>query len=290
MDITKATHDYVKKLHEDDEDRTRTLHVTDITSRCPVGVVLEKAGKVVAVKGSGKQLRFEVGHIVEELTRKALKEAGVIHKGQKKQYSWPELNMTGTPDIGIVDGKQHILVEVKSIHPNALDKMDGKAHPHYIEQLQVYLSEYRKEFPEAVGKLFYLSLDGRTAEFSMAYDQAIVDGVMKRAAILDQCLKEEKRPSLLPYFVQEPDRRNGGFKWQLNWKAMYCLLDGIHEHCDPALWTALEPEDADKMVAKLQYQAKKANDNGTNPNEWITSVKGQAKVEEKDGLTYEKVN
>ena len=295
VDITEALIAYTKFKHKDDPDRTKHLHVTDVTGRCPVGVVLEKAGIVTkSDTGTGKLMRFEVGHITEEFVKQAIKHAGLLHKKQKMLYKWPKLNMVGSGDVRIIGD---VLAEVKSIHPMALDKMDNnperkvKPHEHYVEQLMLYLSKERKKNPNITGQLFYFSLDGRTQEFVIPYDQEVVDKVLRRAKVLNDCIKLGKRPSLLKNFVQEYDKRSGGVKWVLNWKVKYCMTDDIHQHCDPKLWEALAPETSEQMIGKLEYQAKKANDNGSDPNAWYDALVGQTKkeVKEVDGITYEPV-
>lgn len=293
--VTKTLHQYVKDVHADDEDRTKNLHVTDVTGRCPVGVVLEKA-RVITREPTppGKSLRFEVGHIIEEFVREGLEHAGVACKNQKMRFTWPKLNMVGTPDIGIVEEGQEILIEVKSIHTNAFSQMNGIPHEHYVEQLQMYLEKYRKRKgkKDTYGILFYMALDGCTDEYLVEYDPKVVKKIKARAAVLHECIQTKKRPTMEDYFVIKETKK--GPQWKLNWKTSYCYMDGIHQHCDKALWDKLEPESTKQMIGKLEYQAKKATEKGTNPNDWIKAVKGEKvekpkpEVEEIDGLTYVK--
>lgn len=291
ISFTDVLVNYTKSLHEDDDDRTKHLHVTDVSSRCPVGVVLEKAGMVKKNDiGTGKLMRFEVGHITEDYVKKAIKHAGLLEKTQKVKYVWEELNLVGTPDVRVMGD---ILLEVKSIHPFALDRMDAnpegvvKPHTHYVEQVQMYLEKERLSRPNVVGQLFYFSLDGRTSEHVIEYNQEIVDSVKRRAAVLNECINTRKLPTLPKYFVQEYDKRTKGMKWGLDYRVKYCILDGIHQHCDKKLYAAMEPNTPDQFVSKIEYQAKKANDSGTNPNDAIAKMLGS--VEEKDGLIYEPV-
>lgn len=291
--VTAALHQYVKDVHADDEDRTKHLHVTDVTGRCPIGVVLEKAGVIKREPTTpGKAMRFEVGHKIEDFAREGLEHAGIACKNQKMKFKWPKYNMVGTPDIGIVEEGQEVLVEVKSIHPNAFSQMKGKPHVHYVEQLMIYLEKYRKlkGKKDAYGILLYISLDGCTEEFLVEYDPKMVKRIKARAAVLHNCIEKRLKPTQTDYFKLEDGPK--GPVWKLDWKIKYCFTDGIHQHCDKTLWEQLDPDSPKQMVGKLEYQAKKATEKGTNPNHWLKGIKGE-KLEkpeevEVDGLTYVK--
>lgn len=256
LPLTDRLDKYVESIHANDEDRTKHIHVTDL-SRCPVGVFLEKTGVRKGDAGVGKLRRFEVGHQVEEFVRRALDAAGIISKEipPKQRLEWPDFNLVGTPDLFVNDKGVLAVVEVKSIHPFALDNMGGKPHPHYVEQLCLYLDR----FTDHIGRLLYVSLDGRTEEYVIKYDKQIADAAKDKAKILAEAVKSGVRPPLLPYLVEDVDKK-GNVVWKLDWRVKYCIQSGIHELCDPERHETLGFPDPDSWVRKEEYQAKKRND------------------------------
>lgn len=276
--IRNIVDEYIEHIHKDDQDRTKHLHITDVTARCPVGVWLEKTGKASGEVGVGKKRRFEVGHEIERLVVKAIKHKGfLIDDAHKKKLEWPEYNMVGEADVPMKEDDQTYLIEVKSIHPNALDNMDRDEdhkiipHPHYVAQLQMYMEKYNFTYPDIIGRLFYISLDGRTLEVEVKPDPEIVARVSERAQKLHECITTNKRPEPLQTYIQKKNRK-GVMTWYLNWKVQYCISDGLHYHCNPEgrpsdLVAMLEREDITmeefnkKWIGKLTYKAKKKNDN-----------------------------
>lgn len=224
----------LQKNHASDEDRTRNLHVTDL-NRCPCGVWLEKTGRFKRNEGESgdnesRLRRFEVGHTIEAEVGKSLSLAGLV-VGEHTRLEWPEYNMVGSLDRLLCEGGQYTVVEIKSIHPFALDKMVDsvtkkmKPHEHYVEQLMLYMEKLKVKYPNIKGKLFYFSLDGRTAEFDIEYDGVVIAKAHAKAKALHEAITKGIRPEAAPDLVQE----NG--KWSVNWKAKYCQANGSHNLC-----------------------------------------------------------
>lgn len=261
---------HIDKIHAHDADRDEHVHVTELTSQCPVGVYLKKRGEVTPDMNASKLRRFEVGHKIEDLAREALHEQ-IDHALQERfranGFVIPSLNLKGTPDIPL-RGSPYEMVEVKSIHPFALDAMAGRPHDHYVEQLNFYLGEAKKATKmEWIGRLFYLSLDGRTMEFIIEFDQALYDLTLAKATTMRDCLANETAPEPLPTFVEEVNKK-GETVTRLNWKVQYCIGDGIHEYCEALLagkpfpTTPMTDEERKRWIGRLEYKAKKATEEG----------------------------
>lgn len=255
--------EYITIKHSRDEDRTKHIHVTDL-SRCPVGVYLEKLGIVKSDINTSKLRRFEVGHQVEEVVREALSKRGVVDEVLYKELKengleWKELGMKGTPDIPL---KGNEIVEVKSIHPFALDAMEGKPHEHYIEQLNLYLGKIQEMTGKKwTGRLFYLSLDGRTNEYVVSYDLELYKSSLMKAQSLREAIDNKRPPTPLPEYEVKTTKR--GTVVKTSWKVTYCIGDGVHEYCSATLKgepfpnTPMGEEDRKRWQGRMEYQAKK---------------------------------
>lgn len=259
---------HIDKIHAHDEDRDEHVHVTELTSQCPVGVFLKKRGVVKPDFNTSKLRRFEVGHKVEDLARESLSEQidhALHERFRASGFVLPEFNLKGTPDIPL-RGTPYEMVEVKSIHPFALDNMAGRPHEHYVEQLNFYLGEAKKATNmDWIGRLFYLSLDGRTNEFVIDFDQELYEETLSKARHMADCIKHERAPEPLPTYVEDINKK-GEKVIKLNWKVQYCWSDGIHEYCEALLAGKQFPtepmteEARKKKISALEYQAKKQTD------------------------------
>jgi len=268
----KPTREYVDahidKLHADDPDREEHVHVTELTSQCPVGVYLRKLGVVRPDMNASKLRRFEVGHKIEDLVRESVSERidqSLQERLRRDGLFWPDHNLKGTPDL-ILRGTPYECTEVKSIHPFALDAMAGRPHEHYVEQLNSYLGKLRETTQlDWIGRLFYLSLDGRTTEFVIDFDQELYDETLSKARYMAECIRTKTPPAPLPTYVQEVNKK-GENVIKLNWKEQYCWSDGVHEYCDALLagkpfpTTPMTEEARKKKIGQLEYQAKKKTD------------------------------
>jgi len=231
-------------------DRSKNIHVTDL-SRCLAGVWQEKTGRAKVEHNESKLRRFDAGHIIESRVLEALESKGVLHSAQGS-LDWPELNMTGSYDMIINEDDGMWLVEVKSIHPYGISHLykSNKVHEHYLEQVNLYLSKLREEYPEIKARIYYEALDGRTFEQEIKYNQLIVEKALEKAKTLKKAIDTDTMPDPPEIFVKE----NNG--WKLNWRVEYCLTSGLHQKCDPK--TAIDP-DPEKCISKLKYQSKKLN-------------------------------
>jgi CRISPR/Cas system-associated exonuclease Cas4 (RecB family) len=245
MKINEILDRHIEKIHENDEDRSLKIHVTDLF-RCQSGVFYEKTGVVGGEKTERLALirRFEVGHRMEELVVDALRDTEGIKflPENKEQIVFEDGLMVGTPDVvALVNGKP-VLIEVKSTHPFAFDAMKGKPHAHYIEQTMLYLHKLREIYPEMTALLFYISLDGRVAQFDVPYSLEVVNKLLDRARTLKHALETGVPPEPAPDIVIEDGVR------KKNWVASYCVKDGTHKFC------LGEPE---LTEGKWEYRVKK---------------------------------
>lgn len=220
---------HVENIHKGDEDRSLRLHVTDITGRPHCCVFQEKSGRATANRGDklGKLRRFEVGHQMEAFVVTALFENGWKPLPEHKvQMEWADCNLVGTPDVIALDPDGvPTLIEVKSIHPMALDQMKGKPHDHYVQQLNVYGHRLIEKYPNLQMKLFYLSLDGRVQQNDIFFDAAMAQKTLNDAKTLNLAVQTSSPLVAEPNIIQEDG------KYKPNWKVKYSMADEVHQHC-----------------------------------------------------------
>lgn len=250
----KLTKDYrlehIMAKDKEKPDRNKHIHVTDL-SKCLSGVFYEKTGQSVPEMNDSKLRRFDAGHNIEERVIEAYRFAGVL-KEEQVFVEWPEYNMIGSADAIIEEDGQLWLVEVKSIHNYGINYLykDNQVHEHYIEQVMLYFSKLKEQYPDLKARIYYEALDGRTFEQEIEYNQEVVDKALMKATLLAKALEEGVAPEPPETYVHE----NG--KWVLNWRVMYCWESSSHYLCEPD--KVLDP-DPTKQVNKLKYQATKLN-------------------------------
>lgn len=145
-----------------------------------------------------KRLRWETGHLMEEVIRPHL---GTLHeKMLSNQRLFNERwDLTGEYDNLAI--KEDMLIEVKTVHNRAFKHRkvgddryhlrDGEPYLNHLYQNHAYtllLGEVSKI------RFVYLTLDGRIAVYTTDFNPAIMEAVKKRLGILNRAWRTNKVP------------------------------------------------------------------------------------------------
>jgi hypothetical protein len=221
LDQTLKDRYEAKKL----EHKRKGFWVSDL-SKCLRGVYLERQG--VEPKYDARQLRvFRVGDMMEDFVIENLDPLTILEKQGKCE--WPEFDLTGRFDVMLQteDGRV-FLKEIKSQNSNAFHyhRKRGKAQDHHIEQVMLYLDFMRKKYPNLNRcEVDYVSKDDLCIEeYSVEYDEKIVDKALAKAGYLKYCWDNKQLPAVPPAIEYDDEHQ----RYDIGWVAKYC---GNHHVC-----------------------------------------------------------
>lgn len=173
----------------------KNWHASSI-AECPRAQYFKRLGiSPINVPTAAKMLRWQAGHIIEEVLRPHLLKLYPDLKSNVRLTS-KKLDLTGEYDN--YTEKEKMILEVKSVHVNA---------PYHLEREGPYLShEYQnhayKLLLDEVGlpveniTYIYVTLDGRILTFLRPIKENILENVKKRLEVLKMAL-EGKIPDCL---------------------------------------------------------------------------------------------
>ncbi len=220
-----------QSIAEDNEVREfKKWHASSI-AECPRAHYFKRLGiPALQTVGAGKMLRWQAGHIIEEVIRPHLLKA------------YPDLvsnvrleNDTLTGEYDNYSEKESTIIEVKSVHDFAFGyrkKGEQRFHlrdykPYLNHQLQNHCYvKLLKESGKPVSSItyVYITLDGRIATYNTAVDPSLLNEVSSRLKTLNtawetqtppECLCDDKHP-LWKSTMQYCPYRDGNECCQLN--------------------------------------------------------------------------
>lgn len=207
-------------------------HASSI-GECPRGHFYKRKG-VPALReaGAGKMVRWQAGHILEEVIRPHLLKLYPDLKSNIR-YTSEALDLTGEFDNYSI--KEKALIEVKSVHvnaPNYIEK-DGKPYLNHEYQNHAYvLLLEEKDLPVENIIYVYISLDGRILAVPTKVQSEILTNVKKRLDMLTKALET----NIPPECFCQPDHPL--------WKSttQYCDYKGDKECCSLDLYKSNKKE------------------------------------------------
>jgi hypothetical protein len=185
-----------QSIHEANEPRVfKHSHASSIAD-CPRAHYFKRQGvKPVTTPTAAKMLRWQAGHIIEEVLRPHLLKLYPDLKSNIRMTS-EDLDLTGEYDN--YSHKERMIIEIKSVHNNA---------PYYLEKEGPYLShEYQNHayvllLAEALMEVkkityIYVTLDGRILTFLRPVQEKILMNVKKRLKLLKEA-SEDNTPACI---------------------------------------------------------------------------------------------
>lgn len=172
-------------------------------AQCPRAQFLNRKGvKPLQTPGAGKILRWGIGHIVETAIRPYLQDLYPnLQSNQRLEHAG--LNLTGEYDNYDPDSKT--IIEIKSVHPNAVRYKRLGEDRHHVKGDQPYLSHEwqehayvllmdRHNIPVENITYVYVSLSGLLVIYNTPVDNKLVSRVAKKVDYMNKCWEENKLP------------------------------------------------------------------------------------------------
>lgn len=209
-DLASKLYDGVK---EDNEVRVFTQWHASSIAECPRSHYFKRLGiKPITTPGAGKMLRWQAGHLIEEVIRPYLK-AIYPDLESNVRLSSPLLDMTGEYDN--YSEKEKTIFEVKSVHDFAFayrGKGSNRFHvkdeqPYYNHELQnhCYVKLLREQGkPVDFIVYIYVTLDGRIATYKTAVNEGLLFEVQNRLDILNKAWETKTPPDCLCHNENSP--------------------------------------------------------------------------------------
>lgn len=180
-------------------------HASSI-AECPRSHYFKRLGvKPTTSPGAGKMLRWQAGHLIEEVIRPYLK-AIYPDLESNVRLSSDEMDMTGEYDN--YSEKYKTIFEVKSVHDFAfaykakgVERFHVKGEkPYYNHELQnhCYVKLLREKGKEVDFIVYiYITLDGRIATYKTAVNEGLLFEVQNRLDILNKAWETNTIPTCL---------------------------------------------------------------------------------------------
>ncbi len=209
-------------------------HASSI-AECPRAHYFKRQGiKALETAGAGKMLRWQAGHIMEEVIRPHLEQVYPDLISNERILS-KKLSLTGEYDN--YSEKSEEIIEVKSVHDFAFGYRrkgekrfhlrDSKPYLNHELQNHCYVNLLReKGKPVSSITYVYITLDGRIATYKTAVQSSILDNVNRRLKILNDAWATQTAP---PCICDQKDHPL--FKSTMQ----YCDYKGSAECCSLAL-------------------------------------------------------
>lgn len=185
-----------QSIHEENKPRVfKHWHASSI-AECPRSHYFKRQGvPPLTEPTAAKMIRWQAGHIIEEVLRPHLLKLYPDLKSNERLTS-KKLDLTGEYDN--YSEKEKMIFEIKSVHVNA---------PRYLEKDGPYLGhEYQNhayvlllaEINKPVESITYVytTLDGRILTFEKEVNPTLLDNVKKRLGILRNA-SDDKLPVCL---------------------------------------------------------------------------------------------
>lgn len=180
-------------------------HASEL-AKCPRANYFARLGvKPLGYVGAGKMLRWQAGHIIEEVIRPHLKSVYPDLESNVRLLS-KKLDLTGEYDN--YSEKEEMIIEVKSVHDFAFaykkkgdERFELKGgEPYLNHELQNHsyvklLNEIGK--PVSSITYVYITLDGRIATYKTEVQQALLDNVSKRLDVLNTSWANQTPPDCI---------------------------------------------------------------------------------------------
>lgn len=184
-----------KSIEEENEVRDfKNWHCSSI-AECPRSHYYKRM-KVPALRtaGAGKMLRWEAGHIIEEVIRPHLLKLYPDLTSNVRMTS-KKLDLTGEYDN--YSPKEKTIFEIKSVHVFAISKIEKSMEPYLNHEYQnhgykLLMEEEGLEVDKVT--YIYIALDGRMVAVSRPIQPKILDGVKKRLEVLRKGLDGQLPP------------------------------------------------------------------------------------------------
>lgn len=225
-----------KSIHEANEPRMfKNFHASSI-AECPRSHYFKRMGvPPVSQPTAAKMLRWQAGHIIEEVVRPHLQKLYPDLKSNVRLTS-KKLDLTGEYDNYSEANK--LLIEVKSVSGGAVKRRkvgddryhlrDEQPYLGHIYQNHAYVLLLREQgLPVENITFLYVTLDGLIVSYETKVNDSIQANVEKRLKMLNEALKTNKLPACL--CREDHPLWNSATRW--------CDFKGEDECCSPELLT-----------------------------------------------------
>lgn len=157
---------------------------------CPRAHYFKRLGiEPLTTPGAGKMLRWQAGHLIEEVIRPHLLKMYPDLSSNQRLTS-KKLDLTGEYDN--YSAKEKTIFEVKSVHVFAPNKIEQSGTPYLSHEYQNHSYKLlMEEVGQEVEKIVYvyIALDGRIITLTTQIQQDILDNLKKRLDLLKKALQ-----------------------------------------------------------------------------------------------------
>lgn len=184
-----------QSISEDNEDRVFEHWHASSMAECPRAHYFKRmAVPSLQTPTAAKMLRWQAGHIIEEVIRPHLKKLYPDLKSNVRITS-EKLDLTGEYDN--YSKKEKTIFEIKSVHVFAPKNIEREGRPYLNHQYQnhaykLLMEEQKLEVERIV--YIYIALDGRIIVLNTEIQQDILDKINKRLDVLKTALETKELP------------------------------------------------------------------------------------------------
>jgi len=193
MEITDILMEYLRYMdneeshsHRNDDGSDKSFHASTFFTCYRKRILARKPGLIRTPTEAPLLFRFRQGHLFEEIMAHSLMWAGVL---LESEVPVRDGEFSGRIDFVVASMDRIGIVELKTVHPFALDKIkrDGLYKHHRAQVMWYYDIMKKTEAWKEVDfmKLIYVGIaDSRVLEFNIPYDPVFMEEIEKDKAIL----------------------------------------------------------------------------------------------------------
>lgn len=250
--LAEAEYDFI--TNPERSRKRMSWYASDIGS-CMRGLYYDRLGELQPIEVA--QFVKNIGHEgkmkeLEILIQYIIKGTKILDT-QIRLYD-EKLDVSGRPDVILVEDNQTIVEEIKTVSSRAFwynvikddigNVVRFNPYPHHVLQLTFYLKQLQETYPNIKGRLKYRSRDdGTVFNVDIPYEEQKWQEIKEFFTVLNHHWNQKSLPETPRTIIQDTKTR----KWGINFVADYCQY---HHYC-------LDDIDWKKKALKEVYQLNK---------------------------------